>query len=116
MSAVPFIAWSGDLPLLGGTLRGLLSSIAHSTGAVLLRRTGEQFFLLDGRGGTGAGEAGRAGASVSVASGDEPLLYQVRRGGGLAFGQRSHSARSTRANSTPGLPAIACGPAGKRSP
>ncbi|KAI8469034.1 MAG: putative serine esterase-domain-containing protein [Monoraphidium minutum] len=83
VSAVPFIMWSGGLPLLGGPLRGLLQSIAHATGAALLRRTGEQFFLLDGGPGGGGGGAGGGGGgdgpgpAFGIAEGDPPLLFQM---------------------------------------
>ena len=72
---MPFIRWSSDLPLLGKQLYGVLSSIAHATGAALLWRTGVQFFLLDGAGGAGSG--GGASGVFGVADSDQPLLFQV---------------------------------------
>ena len=59
VSAVPFIRWASDAPLLGRTLARLFEGVAHATAAALLSRTGEQFFLVDGAGG------------------EDPLLLQV---------------------------------------
>ena len=74
------------MPLLGRPLSNLLQGVAHATGAVLLRRTGEQFFMLDGGGGTGGGGGGTNGTlgadlpvpAFGVADCDQPLLFQVR--------------------------------------
>ncbi|KIZ05254.1 hypothetical protein MNEG_2703 [Monoraphidium neglectum] len=86
VSAVPFITWSGGLPLLGDQIRGLLQGIAHATGAALLRRTGEHFFLLDGGGAAdsaapvpeAAPEKGRQRQTAfGTADADQPLLYQM---------------------------------------
>lgn len=95
VSAVPFVRWAGDLPLLGPAVYGLLSSVAHATGALLLARTGEQFFLLDGGGGSGGGGGGgtlsdgpldaaaadpaAARPAFGVGAADEPLLVQMTR-------------------------------------
>ena len=93
VSALPFITWSGDVPLLGRPLQGLLQGIAHATGALLLARTGEQFFMLDGSGEAAAsGGAGNSGIAVHEVGGGhgaaaaasrpgeeaQPLLFQVR--------------------------------------
>jgi hypothetical protein len=92
VSAVPFITWSGGLPLLGDQIRGLLQGIAHATGAALLRRTGEHFFLLDGGGAAdsaapvpeAAPEKGRQRQTAfGTADADQPLLYQVGKQAGL---------------------------------
>ncbi len=84
--AVPFIRWSGDVPLVGASLLGLLEGISHAASKVLLARTGEQFFMLDGSGGRegkggGNGQADGAltdeGAAFGVGAGDQPLLFQM---------------------------------------
>lgn len=119
MAAVPLITWSGDVPLLGAPLRGLLQGVAHATGAALLRRTGEQFFMLDGGGGGGGAAAGSAAAAApgagqpadgearpafGVADSDQPLLYQV----GLLVGPAA-------AGRSQGGPAVEDGTAGSRA-
>lgn len=85
-AAVPFIDWAGALPFVGAPLQGLLQGVAHTAGAVLLARTGEQFFLLDGAG-TG-----------------EPLLMQMtqdvpERGLYFLSGLTSFVSRTAYANS-----------------
>jgi hypothetical protein len=45
---VPFIGWTGDIPLLGQQLYRFLQSISGSTASLIFQRTGQQFFLLDG--------------------------------------------------------------------
>ncbi|KAF8063649.1 IPK2 [Scenedesmus sp. PABB004] len=62
VAQVPFVGWTGGLPLLGGPLYRLLADIAGPTASLIFRATGRQFFMLDGtttttRGGADAGTA-----------------------------------------------------------
>ncbi|KXZ41037.1 hypothetical protein GPECTOR_926g184 [Gonium pectorale] len=50
---VPFVAWSGRLPLLGPGLQRALQSAAHIVASRFFRSTGRHFLALDG----GPGEA-----------------------------------------------------------
>lgn len=52
---VPFIGWTGDIPLLGQQLYRFLASISGSTASLIFQRTGQQFFLLDGAAADAAG-------------------------------------------------------------
>eukprot|EP00879_Flechtneria_rotunda_P012727 GHRR01013291.1.p1 GENE.GHRR01013291.1~~GHRR01013291.1.p1 ORF type:complete len:777 (+),score=287.73 GHRR01013291.1:426-2756(+) len=49
VAQVPFIGWTGGLPLLGQQLFRFLQGISGPTAAMLFKRTGQQFFLLDGK-------------------------------------------------------------------
>ncbi|KAK9829760.1 hypothetical protein WJX72_007706 [[Myrmecia] bisecta] len=44
---VPFIGWSGEVPLAGPGLQKMLQASAKPFASLVLRRTGGQFFLLD---------------------------------------------------------------------
>jgi len=83
VSAVPFIRWTEDLPLLGAPLYGLLSTISHAASTWLLARTGEQFFMVDGSAHEGADDdkgsaaAAAAPAVFGVGDMDQPLLFQM---------------------------------------
>eukprot|EP00951_Prasinocladus_malaysianus_P004494 scaffold31504_cov15-Prasinocladus_malaysianus.AAC.2 len=46
--AVPFLGWAGDVPVVGGKLRGAMAANAASVTAAILGRSGEQLFLEDG--------------------------------------------------------------------
>ncbi|KAG2445746.1 hypothetical protein HXX76_000352 [Chlamydomonas incerta] len=45
---VPFVAWAGGLPLLGGALQRGLQAIGHTVAARLFSGTGRHFLALDG--------------------------------------------------------------------
>jgi hypothetical protein len=47
VAQVPFIGWTGSLPLLGQQLLRVLQDISGPTAQLIFRRTGQQFFLLD---------------------------------------------------------------------
>ncbi|KAL3162411.1 hypothetical protein ABBQ32_010082 [Trebouxia sp. C0010 RCD-2024] len=44
---VPFIGWTGDMPLAGGLLQTLLQSAAKPFVSFFMKRTGQQFFMHD---------------------------------------------------------------------
>lgn len=44
---VPFIGWTGDMPLAGGFLQSLLQSAAKPFVSFFMKRTGQQFFMHD---------------------------------------------------------------------
>lgn len=44
---VPFIGWTGDLPLAGAALQRLLQSAAKPFVSTFMKRTGQQFFMHD---------------------------------------------------------------------
>lgn len=44
---VPFIGWTGDIPLAGSSLQKLLQSAAKPFVSVFMKRTGCQFFMHD---------------------------------------------------------------------
>ena len=46
---VPFIGWTGDFPLVGSYATKALQYWTNSFATVVMRKTGEQFFLLDGK-------------------------------------------------------------------
>jgi len=62
---VPFIGWTGDLPLLGQQLYRFLSNISGSTASIIFQRTGQQFFLMDGA--TAAAAAAAAAPPTTAA-------------------------------------------------
>jgi hypothetical protein len=79
---VPFIGWTTELPLLGQQLFSFLQGISGPTAALLFRRTGQQFFMLDGKQqqqpGAGSSTVSTAdNASSSSSSGDLPVLLQL---------------------------------------
>lgn len=45
---MPFIGWTADVPLVGPYATQLLQAWADTFASTVLRRTGEQFFHLDG--------------------------------------------------------------------
>jgi hypothetical protein len=70
VAAVPFLEWSGNnVPLL----RKALQSIAAPVGALLLQRTGEQFFLLDGS----SSSSNSSSSSDGAKGGDDTLPLLV---------------------------------------
>jgi hypothetical protein len=48
---VPFIGWTGDLPLAGLGLYKAVSAMAEPFASFFMSETGRQFFLLDGKDG-----------------------------------------------------------------
>lgn len=97
---IPFIGWTGELPFLGQQLLRLLQVISAPTAAALFRRTGRQFFMLDGAdddlpvhhhalynrgvatsfsggGATAAGDGGAVVAAAATAPPRLPLLFQM---------------------------------------
>jgi hypothetical protein len=71
---VPFIGWTTELPLLGQQLFSFLQGISGPTAALIFRRTGQQFFMQDGR---QQQQAGPASSSDGSSSGDLPVLLQL---------------------------------------
>lgn len=49
---VPFIGWTADVPVVGGAATKVLQYCTNSFASVVMRKTGEQFFLLDGKDGS----------------------------------------------------------------
>ncbi|GFR42535.1 hypothetical protein Agub_g3441, partial [Astrephomene gubernaculifera] len=45
---VPFVAWAGEIPLLGNSLKHALQAVAHGVAATVFRGTGRHFLALDG--------------------------------------------------------------------
>ena len=48
---VPFIGWTGDMPLAGNSIQRLLQSAAKPFISTFMKRTGQQFFMHDTDGG-----------------------------------------------------------------
>ena len=44
---VPFIGWTGDMPLAGNSIQKLLQSAAKPFVSAFMKRTGQQFFMHD---------------------------------------------------------------------
>ena len=44
---VPFIGWTGDVPLAGHIMQRVLQSVAKPFVAAFMKRTGQQFFMHD---------------------------------------------------------------------
>lgn len=44
---VPFIGWTGNMPLAGNALQRLLQSAAKPFVSTFMKRTGQQFFMHD---------------------------------------------------------------------
>lgn len=44
---VPFIGWTGSMPLAGNALQRLLQSAAKPFVSTFMKRTGQQFFMHD---------------------------------------------------------------------
>ena len=57
---VPFIGWTGNMPLAGSALQRLLQSATKPFVSTFMKRTGQQFFMHD------------------TDSGQTPLLVSVR--------------------------------------
>ena len=57
---VPFIGWTGNMPLAGNALQRLLQSAAKPFVSTFMKRTGQQFFMRD------------------TDNGQRPLLVRVR--------------------------------------
>lgn len=45
---MPFIGWTEDFPLVGSYATRALQYWTNSFATIVMRKTGEQFFLLDG--------------------------------------------------------------------
>jgi hypothetical protein len=82
---VPFIGWTSELPLLGQQLFSFLQGISGATATLLFKRTGQQFFMQDGKqqqqalaanSSTSLADAGSSNGSSS-SSGDLPVLLQL---------------------------------------
>jgi hypothetical protein len=61
---VPFIGWTGDIPLLGQQLYRFLQNISGTTASLIFQRTGQQFFMLDST--TTAAAAGRSDRATAA--------------------------------------------------
>ncbi len=44
---VPFIGWTGEVPVAGHSIQRLLQSVAKPFVATFMKRTGQQFFMHD---------------------------------------------------------------------
>ena len=47
---VPFIGWTGGVPLAGHTMQRVLQSVAKPFVSTFMKRTGQQFFMHDTEG------------------------------------------------------------------
>ena len=49
MVQVPFIGWTGEVPMAGRSVQRLLQAAAKPFVSTFMRRTGRQFFMQDGQ-------------------------------------------------------------------